>query len=593
MKKIILTTATMLICLLSFGKVVDRNQAEKVAKQFMGSQTVSFVWDGGTTAQTKAAGSAPAFYVFNRVGGGWVVISAEDSTYPVLAYSDNGVFKTQGMPDHVSAWFSRMEKKVLAVRKTAKPAGASVAARWAAPRQGTKATTDHLLPTANWNQLEPYNLSVNSHLGKSDMCTGCVATAMSIVMRFHQWPQKGTGTIPSYKNSTNGTVKSLKIDGYEYKWSEMPLNYTSSWTSTQKTAVADLMLHNGLSVEMTYDPEGSGAYSADIAPALVKYFSYKANSQELYRMNYSDYDWFNMIRNEIDASRPLIYGGSDEKTNSGHQFVLDGYNDSNCVHINWGWGGINNGWFAVNYLEEDGYLFSYYDSGLFNLSPDKEGKPGSQVSELFLYPYDDFVGISLVSGTIAQGSTFKLKVGDIMNDNSYNDYAGSMKLCLVDRNGNVKEDISSAQSINLEHIDADGYYDYAEFESVSCKINGTVSLGDYISVYYDDKNGGWLKMGATHDDSDKDEIIATVGELGVFDIPMIKIPATLKAGQYYYPALLAGQKRIITAAWTYDGAAVTSSKFSVQLTSGTHVLKVKVTYDDNSTETIQKTINVQ
>lgn len=594
MKKTIFTTAALLLCLLSYGKVVERTQAEKVAKQFMGAQTVSFVWDGGAAAQTKSAGEAPAFYVFNRVGGGWVIISADDSTCPVLAYSDKGSFKAEGMPANVSAWFSRMEKKVLEARKSAKPANASVASRWAAPLQGTKASTDHLLETASWAQTSPYNNSVNSHLGKSNMCTGCVATAMSIVMRFHQWPQKGKGTIPSYSNSSNGTVKSLKIDGYEYNWSNMPLTYSSSWTSAQKTAVADLMLHSGLSVEMEYGTDGSGAYSSDIIPALVKYFSYKSNVQELYRINYSDQDWFKMIAAEISENRPVIYGGGDLYSDSGHQFILDGYNDDNCVHVNWGWGGLDNGWYAVNYLEDtEGYVFSYYDSGLFNLAPDKDSKPGNQVAELFLYPWDDFVGLSLVSGTIAQGNTFKIRVGDIMNDNFYADYEGSVKLCLLDKDGNIKEDICSPQAISIEHIDDSGNYDYAELESVSCRISGTVALGDYIALFYDDLNGGWLKMGATYDASDSYDIIAATGELGAFDIPMIKVSSTLKAGQYYYPALRAGQKLIKTATWTYDGVTVPSDKLNVKLSSGTHVLKVKVTYDDNTTETIQKTIKVQ
>jgi hypothetical protein len=186
-----------------------------------------------------------------------------------------------------------------------------------------------------------------------------VATAMAQVMKFWNYPTTGTG-FHSYNHSKYGTLNA-NFGSTTYNWANMPNQLTSSSSSEQKTAVATLMYHCGVSVDMDYDVSangGSGAYVISSTPpkthcaeyALKTYFGYKSTLQGIQKNDYTQTQWINLLKTELDASRPVLYAGFGD---GGHCFIADGYNNNNYFHFNWGWSGSCDGYFALNALNPE------------------------------------------------------------------------------------------------------------------------------------------------------------------------------------------------------------------------------------------------
>jgi len=559
----------MLFVFSANATVVSRAEAESLAKKHFGNvSNVTCVWGDN---QTKASAEAPAYYVFNNPNGGWVIISGEDATCPVLGYSNTGSFKAEGMPSNVSNWFKRLGKDINTARKNNVKASSSILAKWHMVGVRTKASTGKLLQTAEWDQLAPYNDSCKVACNGDDVCTGCVATAMAIVIRYNQWPARGNGIAPSYKTDTENYSIPARNLNHDYNYTNMPLTdgYSNGWTAAQKKAVAQLMYDCGAMVKMDYSEDGSGAWSSDIAPALTTYMSYANTAREVVRAVYSNNEWFNMLKDEIDADCPVIYGGSDDANESGHQFVVDGYDEYDNVHINWGWGGYDNGYFPVCYLEGQGYVFSDYDSAILGLRKGTAQTASSTSAEIFLNDYP-----VVASGTVAKGSSFTFSSLTFVNTSYYTAYNGVVKAALCDVNGNVKEYIGQ-KNLSVAKTDDDDYsYPSASISSFSCSITEDIALGDKIRFYYQLADNSWAFAG----------ISASANSYS-----FIQVADSYKAGQTYYFELVPQMKDINSISWYYDGSSY--SKEYVILTAGTHTVKAVVKYSDNTTETIVQKVS--
>ena len=570
MKRILLTAAILLsfsVC--AFADAVSLSEAEKAAKTYMNAGEVTLAY------------SDDACYAFNNPAGGWVMISAENCAEPILGHNETGSFDAANIPGNFRVWTSLVGKNFRAVRKAGMKPRTEVSQRWASPaRQATKASGAVQIETAAWNQSSPYN----NYCPKSSL-TGCVATAMAIFLRSQQWPDQGKGTIPAYTTETKSySVDAININGYAYNWSDMPLTdgASVSWTSAQKEAVARLMQHCGAMVEMDYTTSGSGAYSEYIIPALAEFMSYSASAREEYRVDFNNYEWFSMIKSEIDAGRPLLYGGSDEDTEDGHQFICDGYNSNYEIHINWGWGGYCNGWYAVNYLGDKGGnvddVFSYYDTAIFGLVPDAEGSDPDNVS-LCLMQDGDYYGLYLEDGDPLDAGGFEVSIGYIFN---YYDVAfnGKVKLVLCDKDGAVKETVGDEKSISIKAATSSMAYSTA-ISSYTAKITSSPQFGDYVCVYYQAPSGEWRYMGGE----------GAQTKIGVYDFPYILLPQDCKAGDVIYFEYIPGWDTPSSVAWYYDGNSNTSG--NATLTSGKHTVKAVLTYTSGRKATIQRVIDAQ
>ena len=581
MKKLYTLFAALLLTGgLAFAEIVDQSRAETIAARWLGCEPV-LSWEAPRTK----ADAQPLVYVFSNPGGGWVMISAEDVLRPILAYSDEGEFRSSGMPLHISRWIEGYVQTIREVREKQLRAEPQTMQMWQTAGYRTKASGGKLLETASWGQDSPYNLlcpTVTENGRQVRAVSGCVATAMSIVCRYHQWPQKGKGTIGGYKYQSNEgqtvSIPSFSIDEHYYDYSLMPLKYTSSATSAQNNAVAQLMYDNGVMVQASYNYSiGTGAYSQEICYAMFQHMSYSGNARLEYRSEYSDVEWITMIKNEIDSDRPILYGGYDPD-NGGHQFVCDGYDAKEYVHINWGWEGMNNGYYTLQLSIPGDSTFDVYQDMVVGLEPDKDASTEACGGPVSFMNYSGNKGLELVSGAIADRS-FRIKAGSMYNQNEQFAYVGQIRAVLVDKNGTLKEVISEQKSITI----AAGSL---ATSNIQCNINSSMlEFGDAVIVQFKDIGDEWNKVRSYKD-------YGTVySALMYVEAPFIKLEDSYHAGDKLYFELSESGKCIESIEWVFDG--VTQKGVFAELSSGTHSLSATVCYSDGGTDVISTTISVQ
>lgn len=272
--------------------------------------------------------------------GGFVIVSNDDTNAPVVGYSE----QEANLDAPELLWYLNAANQALLSRTASATASEN------------KEPIEPLLKTL-WGQDTPYNNLCPTERENANVIypTGCVATAMAQVMYYHQYPEKGTGNI-TY--SFQDRILSADFNNTYYQWRLMTPTYKKGQYSDESAlAVATLMYQCGVSIKMQYNVGGSGAFSYNAATALRKNFGYHENLQIHYRDYYTAKEWINKVYNELKAGRPIIYTGVDE-SNGGHCFVVDGYNQNNFVHVNWGWDGVNDGYYDIALLNPSGNKFS-------------------------------------------------------------------------------------------------------------------------------------------------------------------------------------------------------------------------------------------
>ncbi len=288
----------------------------------------------GVTSPQLAA-TVGKLYVFNR-GNGFMILPADDRAPALLAYSDSGSFEP-GNPG-VEYWMNYYNAELAALP-------ASAAETETETKRPERVPVQPLL-TTRWNQEAPYNdlcPKVNGH----ETVTGCVATAMSQVMKYHNYPPKGKGT-HSYHWEPGDSTLSFDYGATTFEWDKMTDTYNSESTAESRTAVATLMLAAGISVDMHYDIGDSGASTMVMGASLIDYFDYDKGLYMPMRPYYGLIEWENMIYEDLSQGLPVLYAG--QGTAGGHQFVCDGYSSDGFFHFNWGWGGMSNGYFLLTAL---------------------------------------------------------------------------------------------------------------------------------------------------------------------------------------------------------------------------------------------------
>lgn len=387
MKKIYLLTAlATLACIDASAEAVSRADAQKTAEAFLSARGRQVAQTSGRASGTEA--QVQPYYVFNATDSkGFVIVSGDDTTVPVLGYTDSGIFDEANLPSNLKDWLKGCEMQIEALRKSPSKERTT----WGTE---THETIPHLL-TTTWNQDGPYNNLCPEFFTNGKCVTGCVATALAQVLYYHRAESVNSvqETIPGYKCSTNwsgfGQVSVEEVPaGSVIDWNNMLDSYTSgSYTEAQATAVAQLMKYVGAAVKMNYANAangGSGASDFDTEEALVKYFDYRGDICLAQRHDYCLDDWYGKIYDELSYGRPVYFRGSTS-ANSGHAFVVDGFDESsNLFHINWGWGGYCDGHYVLSFCNPgsgagigagnvaDGYRLS--QMALINACPAKAGE---------------------------------------------------------------------------------------------------------------------------------------------------------------------------------------------------------------------------
>ena len=331
-------SVAILCLLMAYGSMsaapITKAQAWQKAAAFMVNRGWVSQESIDNIQQPRRAASAQQqqlTYIFNAPDNkGFVILSGDDCTEPVIGYAEGGSFDEATMPENMKGWLANIEEEI----------------QWMQDNnvQMTSAnkipTHDAIAPllSSRWGQDKPYN-----GLCPTGCPAGCLATATAQVMYYYKWPEQTLETIPGYTTYTTGKhLNSLPVTTFD--WSQMKDSYSGGTSN----AVAKLMQYVGYSVQMDYTTQGSGATERLLPDALKKYFNYSQTVNLAYREGYSIEAWDALIYNEIAEGRPVVYCGYS--MGGGHAFVCDGYNGNGLYHINWGWDGYYDNYFRLSVL---------------------------------------------------------------------------------------------------------------------------------------------------------------------------------------------------------------------------------------------------
>lgn len=435
----------------------------------------------GIKIDKKAAAKAPSmnggiatavspYYVFPfGENKGFAIVSGDDDMPEIVGYADHGTYDANNMPAAMAAFLNNYRATIEAMKQGNASAIKNIAEAKALRANNTRATTavSPLLGDIKWNQSTPYNNMCPKYDDTNLSATGCVATAMAQVMMYWKYPNELKADINEYKTSTHELTVAGETKGQKYDWDNMlPSYYKGNYNQTQADAVAKLMLHCGKAVEMDYGEE-SGAI---VTPGrLAKYFGYDSDLMlDLSRTCFTLAEWTAIIDKELQAKRPILYSGLT--TEGGHQFVCDGSDGNGLYHINWGWGGYQDGYFDITILNPGqggigaGNVTDGYNRGcdmIIGIQPDN-GKVDEPLAEIpFITVFEsDYNGhatsIELTKPT-RQSATemFSIKIKEWMTNLTYNGFNGKFGYGISDGNGGYQL-ISEAGDIPIEGVDENG-----------------------------------------------------------------------------------------------------------------------------------------
>lgn len=344
-------TTILILCLLAaasaFAKQISEQEAFAKAEQFMQGKKLKTgrrLMHGAQAKQTFKS-----LYIFNaEANGGFVIVSGDDRTQSILGYADEGSFDELSIPNNAKWLLDYYDKAIVSLSNNN---------TYNFRTRSTNRMPIETLIKTQWSQDSPYNKLCPEQDGVHCV-TGCIATAMAQVINYHQWTKIPTGAVPAYL-----------IFGENLWMEELPAT-TFDWSNPDDDFIARLMLYCGQSVEMQYGKIASGAFEGDIPQALSKIFGYSNRVQRIYKGNYTEEDWDDLIYSEIKKGYPVIYCGQNSEGSS-HCFIVDGYSDNSLYHVNWGWGGVADGYFLLSTMNpnNDDFGFNLTQTMIANIRP--------------------------------------------------------------------------------------------------------------------------------------------------------------------------------------------------------------------------------
>lgn len=381
------TTILIAICvsaLFANGKQISQNAAISAARKYSRTGQVA----PAKNLRSDKTNNAP-YYAFN-LEQGYVIVSGDDEMTELVGYAENGFFDAENVPPQMQLWLDGYAEYVAAVQS------GKAKARKILLSDSPSVVVEPLV-TTKWNQDAPFNNFAPEYTDDNNntqrCATGCAATAMAQIMKFHNWPEQGVGHY-SYEHQSFGTISS-NFSEHVYDWTNMIDRYNNGeYSNVQADAVALLMKDCGVSLNMNYGPV-SGASIYSYTPAFKNYFRY--SSRTVNRSGCETAEFTKIITDELQEGRPIIYCGTGE--DGGHAFVVDGYDTNYFLHVNWGWGGYSDGYFDMNYMDPTGLGIGggsgafKWNQGIVLARPLKDGvEPYEFIQQLCFVLFNDVQG---------------------------------------------------------------------------------------------------------------------------------------------------------------------------------------------------------
>lgn len=497
MKKILFTIATLLLALTATASPVTMGRACKVALAAFQMHNIELSAKGNAvlddveswTIQCVSVEGIDNLYLFNIQGidsqseavqSGFVVVSGDDIAAPILAFSTEGTLLSDNMQavnPAVYAYLQRFGQQIATAKAEGMAATPATRQKWAqlesddvvdvarariaAKGEYLDDNIPQLLGNMIWGQSAPYN----------DRCpggsvTGCVATAFGMIMNYWDYPQHGFGmhayngvdNPAAYPNWTYGE-QYADFEHTYYDWEHMEDYAALNSPNEVKTAIATLLYHIGVSLDMHYTPSGSGcwslpeyamfdtslhlyeqAYTIGADYRIPRHFGYKYSYAGMRDSIGNDSLWLTMLYHSLAEGKPIYYAGWAAEDNeaghsgtSGHGYIIDGYFsdaiDTNFFRINWGWNGSANGFFKLDAMRPSGSDFTKWHGAIIGLEPDTSyygydytGIRPLAVDEASVYGCNGFVAIRNAQGrrVAIYDVTGRLVMSGISHDSDWN-----------------------------------------------------------------------------------------------------------------------------------------------------------------------------
>lgn len=483
-------------CITSWGQ--DRSFPEKGlryrAAEILGTGKVREVPNplciGMSPSEILSEQSSPTYGVFAaEEGGGFVILSTRACLPEVLAYSREGTFSYGDMNPSLLWWLSHIREGARLLEGNGS-AGVRAGSHFGesagvVPQDGG----ERLLATASWGQGTPFNDKCPVVSGGKRAVTGCTATAFAILLRYFSHPSRGSGYSGEYKyGETTVPPQSL---GHEYLWSRMPLDY-SNYTPDEASAVSTLMLDLAYLVESSFGATSTTGYF-NCFDEVVSHMGYARSSLLLNRYSLEEGEWLRRLRSSIGEGVPVMYSGRNPK-DEGHAFILDGYDGDGRFHINWGWDGSGNGFFAFPDFGE----YTGEHAALLGFVPDTGSPAGA-----YLGYGEGGEGLGILSSTdgrsIRRGVPFTLSTGRISNYAAV-PFTGTISFALLhDGGAESGAVVSELLGTALPVVDLLPGWGFASVKR-SCTISSDIAHGDYLAlVYRGEGDTDWKVVSAAED----------------------------------------------------------------------------------------------
>lgn len=487
MKKIAAFIAMMLFTAISYSREIPLDKAYELAETFFGINAetkdggyyLKLLWDGKGLS-TKTNVENPAFYVFGKTSGkGFVIISGDDALRPVLAWSDDTEFRVDDIPENSLWWYESVSAQVAQLRKSS-----------AAPYvcKSLEDNTEFLIPTAAWDQKQPYNDECPLSNTGVRTVTGCVATAMAIVMHQRQWPDAGVGTVPEYE--TSGGIKvSERVLG-KYDWANLPFTdaKSSRWTTTQESDIARIMADCGAAVKANYRYPETSANEARAVNVFIDHMKYDKSVHMDWRGYYSDKEWSDLLKSELHSNGSIFYTANNDK--GGHAFVIDGYSTAGLFHVNWGWGGSYNAYYSLDNMNSDmSSPYNYSHDMIAGMKPDEGGK---FTEKILLYTTSIMQGLTVISRNPENDIPINISVGGFWNKGQES-YTGKFRVGVFDREMNLIKELWITE---IENLSPSAYIHY---DDIQIDVDD-VDFGYRLAAqFYNNNTGEWEKVRASYE----------------------------------------------------------------------------------------------
>ncbi|MBR4138319.1 MAG: C10 family peptidase [Bacteroidales bacterium] len=519
-----------------FAGPVDAQRAQQIGNSFLRAKALKSNIQLNL-AYTSATRDAVDYYVFNVPGNnGFVIIAGDDRVKPILAYSTTGSFDVNNLSDGFNFTLNGFCEEIQYVREHNIEATADIVAEWNSVSKngvinqgrGNRAVVGPLLQST-WHQNFPYNSQCpedpDGNVGH--VYAGCVATAMGQVMKFWNWPAQGTGSYTYYPNDY--PQQTANFGETEYHFELMPNDLDSLSTEDDYFYIAQLLHHCGIAVEMIYGPDGSGAFSGDVPPALRNYFGYSCDDHITnygggwWGPGYSNEEWIQMLKDGgLDEGLPLYYSGQDDSGAGGHAFVCDGYDENDYFHFNWGWSGKDDAWCPIGALNTTKYAFNQMNGFTGHIIPNSleyNNRP-ENITDFEVVENEDMTSVT-ISWTNPEHNLNGQPLGDIT--------------VYVSRNGEVIYNNKGVKGDAMEFVDNNleaGLYKYSVIVENEAGFNNRsyfdILVGDKCDITFeltDDGGDGWKGacISVTTEDGQRiGSVTMTEGSAQTVVMPLLK-----------------------------------------------------------------------